>query len=156
VQPTDGRLSVPAYRDRAPRPISDSERTALVALADALIAPSEGFPAPSEAPDYPQWLDRALAARRDVFDDVVDGAVEVHATGDENGALRELADADPARFGQLSTVLAGAYLMLPAVRLKLGYPGQGPSHPRFDEAAEEIMDGILDPVIERGPVFRNV
>jgi 3-oxoadipate enol-lactonase len=34
--------------------------------------------------------------------------------------------------------------------------GQVRSHPRFDEAAEEIMEGILDPVFEQGSVYREV
>jgi hypothetical protein len=128
----------------------------LLAIADTLIAPSAGVPAPSAAPDYERWLLRALAARRDVFDDVVNAAVALHAEDDVGAAVRALAASDDARFGQLSTVVAGAYLMLPEVRRALGYPGQERKHAGFDEAAEEIMDGILDPVIERGPVFRVV
>jgi hypothetical protein len=154
--PTDGPLSVPAYRDRAPRPLTDPERSALLAVADVLISPSAGLPAPSAHPDYDQWLDRALAARRDVFEDVISGAVGLHGEPDVAAAVRELAASDAARFQQISTVLAGAYLMIPAVRRELGYPGQVRQHARFDEAAEEIMDGILDPVIERGPVYRAV
>jgi hypothetical protein len=128
----------------------------LLAVADVLIAPSAGLAAPSACPDYPQWLDRALAARRDVLEDVVEGAVGLQREPDLGAAVRALAAADGARFQQLSTVLAGAYLMIPAVRRALGYPGQERKHARFDEAAEEIMDGILDPVNERGPVFRDV
>ena len=154
--PTDGPLSVPAYRDRSPRPLMDAERSALLAVADVLIAPSAGLPAPSAHPEYERWLDRALAARRDVFEDVVEGAVALHREADVGVAVRELAVADSARFQQLSTVLAGAYLMIPAVRRELGYPGQERKHAGFDEAAEEIMDGILDPVVARGAVYRAV
>ena len=153
---TDGPLSVPPYRDRPPRSLSDVERSALLAIADVLIAPSAGLPGPSASPNYERWLDRALAARRDVFEEVVAGAVALHGEPDLGAALRKLADSDSARFQQLSTVLAGAYLMIPAVRRELGYPGQERKHPAFDEAAEEIMDGILDPVVERGAVYRVV
>ena len=154
--PTDGPQSVPPYRDRPPRPLTDAERSALVAVADVLIAPSAGLPAPSAAPDYGRWLDRAMAARRDVLEDVVQAALELGSAPDLDAAVRALADSDPARFQQLSTVVAGAYLLLPAVRREIGYAGQERKHPRFDEAAEEIMDGILDPVIERGPIHRAV
>lgn len=153
---TDGPASVPPYRDRPPRELTDAERSALVAVAGVLISPSAGLPAPSAAPGYGRWLDRALAARRDVFEDVVQCAVVLHGESDLAAAVRDLARSDPSRFQQLSTVVAGAYLMLPAVRRELGYPGQERKHARFDEAAEEIMDGILDPVIERGPNYRAV
>jgi hypothetical protein len=56
----------------------------------------------------------------------------------------------------VSAVLAGAYLMVPEIRAAIGYPGQHRSHPPFDLAVEEIMDGILDPVIERGSIYTSV
>jgi hypothetical protein len=49
-----------------------------------------------------------------------------------------------------------AYLMIPEVRTAIGYPGQRRHHPQFDEAANQITDGILDPVVERGPVYTPV
>ena len=67
--------------------------------------------------------------------------------------LRELSRTDPDIFGKLSTVLAGAYLLVPEVKKAIGYPGQVRRYPPFDEAAEQILSGILDPVIARGPAF---
>jgi hypothetical protein len=43
--------------------------------------------------------------------------------------------------------------MIPAVRERIGYPGQGGARARLEEAAEQISDGILDPVLARGPVY---
>ena len=150
-------MSVPPYRAAPPRDLTEAERAALIAVADVLIAPSGGIAPPSGQQSYARWLDRALAARRDAFEEVVSTARRLtEGAGGLAARTRDLAASDPSLFQSLSTVLAGAYLMIPEVRREIGYPGQERKHPRFDEAAEEIMDGILDPVIERGPVYRSV
>jgi hypothetical protein len=104
---------------------------------------------------YPDWLDRARAARRDCFERVVAlaGSLRALPTAGLLAELRRLAEDPESGFEELSTVLAGAYLMDPGVREAIGYPGQAQRQARFDEAAEQIMDGILEPVIERGPIY---
>jgi len=154
---TDFQLSVPLYREKPPRELSAAEAASVVAVADVLIGPSGDPGSPGRLPDFRTWLDRALAARRDAFEDFVGACVRLaEAEVGPDRAARELAESDPMLFHLVSTTIAGAYLMVPAVREAIGYPGQERKHPRFDEAAEEIMDGILDPVIERGPVYRDV
>jgi hypothetical protein len=104
------------------------------------------------------WLGRALAARRDTFDGVVSALEELARCPRDRLAeeLKRMSDVAPGRFEALSTVLAAAYLLIPAVRSEIGYPGQANRPPRFDEAAEQVMSGILDPVIERGSVYRAI
>lgn len=151
-------VSAPEYVPVPPRALTGDERSGMLAIADLLIPDGPAGPRPSRADGYDRWLDRALAARRDAFDVVTALAAELGRLPTEQllGELRRRsAGADPA-FTALSTVLAGAYLLLPEVRRAIGYPGQAQRPPRFDEAAEQIMDGILDPVIERGPVYRSV
>jgi hypothetical protein len=53
----------------------------------------------------------------------------------------------------LSAVLAGAYLLVPEVKSAVGYPGQRRDPAGLEEAVDEISDGILDPVLERGHFF---
>ncbi|MBS1878012.1 MAG: hypothetical protein JST31_00710 [Actinobacteria bacterium] len=111
---------------------------------------------PSESARFHEALDRSLLARIDSFEAVVADASAILASprGIE-ATLRELAEASPDSFHVLSSVLAGAYLILPEVRQAIGYPGQERRFARFDESAEQLMNGILDPVIERGPIFRQ-
>ena len=146
------RLSVPEPARRLPRPLSDAELTALLAIGDVLIPGTETMPALSAAPDIQRWIDRALAARRDVFDQLMSLAASLGQldSASLSAELRRLSDEQPASFEPLSAVLAGAYLMVPAVRRAIGYPGQVRSFPPFDQAADEITSGILDPVTERG------
>lgn len=146
-------VSVPRYRKTPPRSLTEGEYRTALAVAAALIPAGSAGPVAAELPDYERWLERALAARADAFDEIT----------------RVLADLDGLIGGQLTatlrkrheepeiqavcSVIAGAYLMSEEVRKRIRYPGQHPNPPPFDEAAEQIMDGILDPVIARGSVY---
>jgi hypothetical protein len=101
-------------------------------------------------------LERALAARRDSFDKVMDLVDELAACAPQSlyERLRQLDETPGSGFDVLSSVLAGAYLLTPEVRRAIGYPGQAQRPPRFDEAADQIMSGILEPMIRRGAIFR--
>lgn len=147
------RLSVPEPRRRPPRALTDAERASLHRIADTLIPARGPMPRPSDADGYDRWLDRALAARGDAFDAIIAEASSLDDVPDD--ALWDALRARHERegFKLVSTVVAGAYLMAPQVRRLIGYPGQERKHPQFDEAAEQIMDGILDPVIARGRIF---
>lgn len=69
------------------------------------------------------------------------------------GRLRALHAAGDVTFQALSAIVCGAYLTVPEVRTRIGYPGQNHDPAPFDLAADEIMDGILDPVLERGAIY---
>jgi hypothetical protein len=121
-----------------------------------MLIPNRGAdPAPSATPEYPRHLDRALAARGDAFDAVVAAATTLGTLDAPEliGELRALHAARDATFQALSAIVCGAYLTVPEVRARIGYPGQEHRPAPFDLAAEEIMDGILDPVLERGAVY---
>jgi hypothetical protein len=148
-------LSVPPYSRCPPRTLTDNERRCLHRIADALIPPAPGRRTPSQLPGFDRWLDRALAARDDAFEKLLAAATRLAEVDDYDllGALKRFDAADPEGFHLVSSVVAGAYLMIPEVRAAIGYPGQRRHHAKFDEAADQIMDGILDPVIERGSVY---
>jgi hypothetical protein len=147
--------SVPPHRKAPPRPVTDAERDALVRVADTLIPARGDDAAPSATPDYARHLDRALAARDDAFDAVVAAAARLGALDAAalDAELRALHAAGDATFQALSAVVCGAYLTVPEVRARIAYPGQENRPAPFDLAAEEIMDGILDPVLERGSIY---
>lgn len=139
------------------RPLADDEREALLAVADALCGGGR-LPAPSETPGYDEWLDRALAARADAFEDVVAAAMSMSGLTPEGRreALRRMDADERPRFHSLSSVVAGAFLLVPEIAAALGYPGQVAAPAAFDEAATQLETGILDPVIERGAIYREV
>lgn len=152
---SDDRRSVPALRKRLPRPLKTEEIRTAARLADALCA-SNMHPVapPSGCAEFEAMLGVALAARSDVFDQVTDVIRRGTDAPDAAEWLRALSVEDPAAFEPLSSVLAGAYLMIPEIQAYVGYPGQGRNPAPPTQIADELEDGLLDPVIERGPIYR--
>lgn len=150
----DIRLSVPAP-SVVPRAFTSTELHTLGVIADVLIPASASDPAPTSEPGYEQSLVVAANARADAFDAIVavlDELVGADAETTEQH-LRALAETDHAVFQPLSSVIAGAWLLLPAVRDRIGYPGQGRHQAPLEQIADELSTGILDPVIERGSIY---
>lgn len=152
---SDSKLSAPVRPSRPPRPLTDTEWACLLRIADQLIPARGADPRASDVPDYRNHLNTALAARADAFDALAEVLADLQEQHDERllESLRVLSQDGSSLFHTLSSVVAGAYLLAPSVRAAIGYPGQHRDPPRVDEAAEELGDGILDPVIERGSVF---
>lgn len=150
---SSAKLSVPAVRRTVPRSMSETELATFTRLADVLCGPSERVAPPSEQAEFPHWLEVALAARSDSFDLLMALADQAARSDDLAAWLRQLHDTEGASFQVLSAVLAGAYLLVPEVKSAVGYPGQRRDPAGLEEAVDEISDGILDPVLERGHFF---
>lgn len=149
------RLSVPR-KFAAPRPLREEELRTLRAVADALIPAAGGNPPATGEPDYDEYLRRAVDARADAFGAITE-VLAAFAVEDPPGIdrkLRSLHAEEPDTFQALSAVVAGAWLLIPQVRERIGYPGQRRDPARLEEAADQLSDGILDPVMERGPIYR--
>lgn len=131
----------------------DASRSRLAEFADLLIAGGAGLPPASGADVQGKWIDRALAARPDLAEAV---HTMITGTGDPAVELARRRNEDPATFDRFAYIVAGAYLMNPRVRKLLGLPGNAPKpNPAYpDEADHYLGDGILEPVIERGPIYR--
>ncbi len=133
--------------------VDDQKRTTMAALADVLIPRAEGMPAASEVDVQGKWLDRVLAARPDIAPALIQ--VLADAQGKDPAAeVRRLQADDAVGFAALALTATGGYYMNPKVRKLIGYPGQKPNPPYPDEADFYLRDGLLDPVIKRGPIFR--
>jgi hypothetical protein len=67
-------------------------------------------------------------------------------------AVSQLKNKDPLSFGVVAELVAGAYFLNPQVRASLGYDGQTarPIDPRPDY----LDEGLLQSVIDRGPIYR--
>jgi hypothetical protein len=133
--------------------LDDALRARLAEFADVLIAGGAGLPSASEAGVQGKWIDRTLAARPDLVE--VIHAVIARA-GDPSAELDRVRTEEPLLFDRFTHAIAGAYLMVPRVRKGLGLPGNAPKRkPAYpDEADHYLSDGVLDPVIERGPIYR--
>ena len=150
----DLKLSVPVVRNRIPRALTPVESQTLTVLADVLCGPSERAAPPSRQSEFEEYLDLALATRSDAFDLLMRTVADAAQSPDAGTWLRALHDTEPETFQAISTVLAGAYLMVPAVMQAVGYPGQRRDPAKGDEAVDQILEsGLLDPVVERGHFF---
>lgn len=147
------KLSVPPVRKTIPRDLTDAEQTMFTQLADVLCGPSDRVAPPSAQAEFATWLVVALAARSDSFELLVGLAAQASDVDDLPVWLRNLHDTEAESFQVLSAVLAGAYLLVPEVKSAVGYPGQRRDPAGLEEAVDQISDGILDPVLERGHFF---
>jgi len=131
--------------------LTSTERQLFAGLADLLIPAGNGFPSASEAGVANDGLDQVLAVRPDLLDPLKSLLLRAR---DRSPAefLRELQTNDPAAFGLLAESVPGAYFLNPAVRAQLKYDGQS-SRP-IDPRADYLDDGLLQSVIDRGPIYR--
>lgn len=133
--------------------MTSEQRAVLAALADALLPAADGMPAASEVDVPGKWMDRALRARPDLEPEllrVLDGGSQP----DPENRLAQLRGDDPAALETLVLLVTGAYYMHPRVRKLIGYPGQKATPEYPDEAEYYLSDGLLDPVLARGPIYR--
>ncbi len=138
--------SVPR-RYRAPRTLAPEEFAALRRAADILIPATDEHPAATGEAGFDDLLPRALDARADAFDAIVAAAAAMPTGESVESFLRGLHDGDPQVFQALSAVIAEAWLLTPAVRERIGYHGQQRHPAGFEDAANDLGDGILDPVV---------
>ncbi|CUR56132.1 conserved hypothetical protein [metagenome] len=153
----DGPLSVPR-RFVTPRPLTESELCTLRAVADALIPAAGDNPAATQEPGLDDMLVTAAHARADAFVEITEALATLRdlTPADLDTELRRLHAEDEGVFQPLSAVVAGAWLLLPTVRARIGYAGQKADPAPLELAVDEISSGILDDVLERGPIFRPV
>lgn len=131
------------------------ERERLGRIADVLIPGGAGLPSASAADAVAEPLDRVLAADpllSRVLTDVV------RRPGAPDAVLEDLRRSDEDAYERLVFAVSGAYFMVPQVRRALGYPGIAPrrSPAADDESDFYLEDGVLQPVIDRGPIYRHV
>ena len=150
------RLSVPRRTTTPPRELSPEQWATLHRIADCLVPARGDDPSATQAPDYDQWLDRCIAARREDIELLVstlERLVQLNGV-DLDQALRRLhADDAEGRFHLVSSIVAGAYLAGDEIRRRISYPGQFRQPAKVDDAANELADGILDPVLNRGHIY---
>jgi hypothetical protein len=131
--------------------LTSTERQLFAALADLLIPAGNGFPSASEASVANEGLDQLLAVRPDLLDPLKSLLLRAKDRP-ANEFLRDLQTNDPATFGVLAESVPGAYFLNADVRAKLKYDGQSPR--AIDPRADYLDDGLLQSVIDRGPIYR--
>jgi hypothetical protein len=130
--------------------LTAAERARLAALADVLIPAGDGFPAASQAGVAAEGIDQVLAVRPDLEEPLRTLLAAAERPAAE--AVAGLKAARPDLFGALAEAVPGAYFLNPEVRRRLGYGGQSPRP--IDPRPDYLDDGLLQSVIDRGPIYR--
>ncbi len=120
--------------------IENKDRSTLAGLADVLIPASAGFPSASQVGVADEGLDQVLAVRPDFAKPL---KVILQSAKGRNPAevVAQLQDENPASFAALAEIVAG-----------VGYHGQVPQP--LASRPDHLNDGLLQPVIDRGPIYR--
>jgi len=135
-------------------PLLDADaRARLAALADALIPAGDGMPSASEAGVAGEWLD-AIVAAEPGFGPALSAVLAAADVSDPAGELRRIESTDPGGWGVLTTVVAGAYFLNPAIAERIGYPGRRAIPVDADPSPDWLEDGLLDSVKSRGTIYR--
>jgi hypothetical protein len=135
------------------RQLDAKQRQRLAELSDELISGGLGLPCASKANVHKRWIDRALKARPDLFNQFVS---VLSVDGDPADVISNLRKDNRQNFMDFWFIIAGAYLMNPSVCRLLGLPGNAPKkQPALpDESDHYLEDGLLDSVISRGSIYR--
>lgn len=127
------------------------ERALFGALADILIPAGDGLPSAGAAEVASEGLDQVLAVRPELGE-VLKRVLTSSADSAPSDFVSQLKSKDPSSFGLFAELVAGAYFLNPQVRARLGYDGQ--SAKPIDPHADYLDDGLLQSVIDRGPIYR--
>ncbi|HWH83535.1 MAG TPA: hypothetical protein VNU71_14990 [Burkholderiaceae bacterium] len=133
--------------------LTDRDRQVFAALADIIIPAWQSNPSASSAKVQESLLDRVLRARPDLSVAVM-RALSACADRDPSQAINALFLEDRPAFDAFTLAATGAYYMSDTVRQAIGYPGQ--ESPAYDAHAtpEYLVDGSLERVVRRGPIYR--
>lgn len=133
--------------------LEDTLRRTFLAIADVLIPETEGMPAASQVGVGGDILDRMLALRPDLREGFIRG-LRAAAGKPPIEAAETLNRDDPTALGAIGLVASAGYYMSPQVRALIGYPGQESRPADPDVTPEYVANGMLQQVIDRGPIFK--
>ncbi len=134
--------------------LDDRELGKLIRLAAVLIPGSAGMPAIAEVEAFAALLRAAVKACGTPDAELRATLDRLPVDADQSSVLA-FAAADPARFEIAAILVSGAYFMSPLVLERLGYPLERRHPAGLEEFAEEYETGVLEPVLGRGPRFRD-
>lgn len=136
-------------------PLTGDEVAAITRVAEVLLPGDEQAPAAESIPALGALIQQAavaLGSEADALRSAV-ALLPTHITWD---SIRDFAESHPDEFDIVSVAASGAYFMAPEALTAIGYPQGQRKAPRIDQAADEIGSGVLDLVMERDSMVREV
>lgn len=141
--------------NRLESPLTPQQAEGIGRIADAMLPASGSMPSAGEARAVETRLGGVLESRPDLLEDLIRALDALDAETFTLDDLPRLHQVDEAAYVALTTVVAACYYQSPVVRERIGYPGQVAK--TYDPYAyvEWVGEGLLDPVIARGPIWRD-
>lgn len=133
--------------------LTEQDRATFAAIADVLIPAAEGMPSASQVGVHQAVLDRILALRPDLVENLLRGLRKA-AGQDAKAAANLLNKEDAAALSAIGLAASAGYYMDPGVRKLIGYPGQESRPGNPDETPAYVTNGMLKQVTDRGPIFK--
>ena len=127
--------------------------TILAAVAGQLIPAAHGMPSAADVLSEDR-LRFVLGARPDLGEPLL-GALRPELGNDPRSRLAALARDEPGSLAALQLVIVAGYYTDKRVRELIGYPGQAAIEVKSWLLPEYLEEGLIDRVLERGPVWRD-
>lgn len=139
----------------SPAAVAEIDIGRLAALAGVMLPAGHGMPSASEAGVIPDFLDQVLGWRADLRAPLARAVAALDPSSFNVDRLSEFHGEDEDAYVALTTAVAACYYLNSEVRDRIGYPGQVAK--TYDPFAytEWVAEGLLDPVVERGPIWRE-
>lgn len=136
--------------------LTERDQEAFTVIADVLIPGALHMPSASQAEVPTRWADQVLNVRQDLREPFFRALRKLIGKPPQE-AMTSLQRDDVEAFNALGTVAAGAYFLNPEVRKCIGYPGQESrsSYPAED-VPDYVVEGLLEPVLKRGEIYRKI
>lgn len=134
-------------------PVTEVQRVRFAALADLLLPAWGKMPSASAVNVHRDLLDLVLQSRPDLVEEFTRGLTAC-ADGEPSEAINKLFRTDHAAFNAINLIATAAYYMTDEVRTLVGYPGQESAPYDPHETPDYLLDGTLERVVRRGPVYR--
>lgn len=136
-------------------PLSVDEVAAIARVA-AVLLPGDGqAPGAATIPALNALIQQAAVALGSETD-ALRCAVALLPADITWDSVRDFAESHPEEFDIVSVAASGAYFMAPEALTAIGYPQGQRKAARIDQAADEIGSGVLDSVMERESMVREV
>jgi hypothetical protein len=127
--------------------------TVLAAVADHLIPAAHGMPSAGAVVNADR-LRFVLTARPDLAEPLA-VALRPELGGDSAARLAALGHDEPTNLAALQLVIVAGYYTDKRVRELIGYPGQEAIEVKSWLLPPYLEEGLIDKVLERGPVWRD-
>ena len=151
---TTDTTMTPTGRTRDPLAALDgAARAVLAAVADRLIPAAHDMPSAAEVVGDDR-LRFVLTARQDLIEPLV-AALRPELGADVAARLAKLERDEPSHLAALQLVIVSGYYTDKKVRQLIGYSGQEAIEIKSWLLPPYIDEGLIDKVLERGPVWRD-